>query len=158
MSHFAAKPWVRAWFKDRGAEYVTADINDKFELQLDITAMDLADASFDMVMANHVLEHVDDRAALAKMFRILRPGGQAVVTVPMIEGWDETQEDPSLASEEELRLHHGDPTHLRFCGPDVRARIRAAEFELEEYVAVEPDVSTYALHRGERIFVGLRPA
>jgi len=155
--HFAAEPWVRDWLEARGADYVTADINDKFELKLDITAMDLPAASFDMVIANHVLEHVADRAALAEMFRILKPGGQAVITVPMIEGWDQTHEDPSLATEEELRLHYGDPTHLRFYGRDVRARIRAAGFDLDEYVAVEPDVSTHALHRGERIFIGLKP-
>ena len=156
--HFAAEPWVRGWFEARGADYVTADINEKFELQLDITAMDLPDASFDMVMANHVLEHVDDRAALAEMFRILKPHGQAVITVPMIEGWDETYEDPSLATEAERRLHYTDPTHLRFYGRDVRDRIRAAGFELHEFVAVEPDVSTHALHRGERIFIGRKPA
>jgi hypothetical protein len=124
--HFAAEPWVRGWFEERGAEYVTADINEKFELQLDITAMDLPDASFDLV--------------------------------PMIEGWDVTHEDPALKTEAELRLHYGDPTHLRFYGRDVRDRIRAPGFELHEFVAVEPDVSTHALHRGERIFVGLKPA
>ena len=156
--HFAAEPWVRGWFEDRGAAYVTADINDLFDLQLDITAMDLADASYDLVMTNHVLEHVDDTAALAEMFRILRPGGQAVITVPMIEGWDETHEDPALVTEAERRLQYGDPSHLRFYGRDVRGRIRAAGFDLAEYVAVEPDVSTHALHRGERIFVGRKPA
>jgi len=155
--HFAAEPWVRGWFEGRGADYVTADINDLFDLQVDITEMDLADASFDMVMTNHVLEHVDDKAALAEMFRVLRPGGQAVITVPMIEGWDETHEDPALKTEAELRLHYGDPAHLRFYGRDVRDRIRAPGFELLEYVAVEPDVSTHALHRGERIFVGRKP-
>ena len=156
--HFAAEPWVRGWFEERGAAYVTADINDLFELQLDITAMDLPDASYDLVMANHVLEHVDDKAALAEMFRVLRPGGQAVITVPMIEGWDVTHEDPTLVTEAELRLHYGDPTHLRFYGRDVRDRIRTPGFDLSEYVAIEPDVSTHALHRGERIFVGLKPA
>jgi hypothetical protein len=112
--HFAAEPWVRDWFEDRGAAYVTADINDQFELRLDITDMDLADASCDLVMANHVLEHVDDKAALAEMFRVLRPGGQAVITVPMIEGWDVTHEDPDLTSGAARRLHYGDPAHLRF--------------------------------------------
>ncbi len=152
--HFAAEPWVRGWIEARGADYVTADINDLFELQLDITAMDLPGASFDMVIANHVLEHVDDRAALAEMFRVLRPGGQAVLTVPMIEGWDATHEDPSLATDAERRSHYGDPTHLRFYGRDFRDRVRAAGFALDEYVAVEPDCSVHALQRGERIFVG----
>ena len=155
--HFAAEPWVRGWFEERGAHYVTADINDLFELQLDITAMDLADASYDLVMANHVLEHVDDHAALAEMFRILRSGGLAVITVPMIEGWDATHENSALVTEDERRIQYGDPTHQRFYGRDVRDRIRAAGFVLHEYVAVEPDVSTHALHRGERIFVGLKP-
>jgi SAM-dependent methyltransferase len=155
--HFAAEPWVRGWFEARGADYVTADINDLFDLQLDITAMDLPDASYDLVMANHVLEHVDDTKALAEMFRVLRPGGQAVITVPMIEGWDVTHEDPEIVTESQRRLHYGDPTHLRFYGRDVRDRIRAAGFELHEFVAVEPDVSAHALHRGERIFIGLKP-
>ncbi len=152
--HFAAEPWVRGWFEDRGADYVTADINDLFDLRLDITAMDLPDASFDMVMAHHVLEHVDDAAALAEMFRVLRPGGQAVLTVPMIEGWDRTYEDPAIATPEQRKLHYGDPTHLRFYGRDFRDRIRAAGFALSEYAAVEPDCTAHALHRGERIFVG----
>lgn len=154
--HFAAEPWVRGWFEARGAEYLTADVNDLFDLQLDIEAMDLPDGSFDLVMANHVLEHVDDARALSEMHRVLRPGGQAVITVPMIEGWDETYENPALASDEARRLHYGDPTHRRFYGRDVRARIRAAGFALSEFVAVEPDVSRHALHRGERIFVGLK--
>lgn len=156
--HFAAEPWVRDWFEDRGADYVTADINDQFDLQLDITAMDMPDASFDMVMANHVLEHVDDRAALAEIFRVLRPGGQAVLTAPVIDGWDRTYENPALVTEDEKRLHYGDPTHLRFYGRDLHERIRDAGFSLEEFVAVEPDVSIHALHRGERIFVGVKPA
>ncbi len=156
--HFAAEPWVRGWFEDRGATYVTADINDLFDLKIDITAMDLPDACYDMVMSNHVLEHVDDTAALAEMFRVLKRGGQAVISVPMIEGWDATHEDPALATEAARRLHYGDPSHLRVYGRDVRDRIRAEGFALHEYVAVEPDVSTHALHRGERIFVGLKPA
>jgi hypothetical protein len=80
-----------------------------------------------------------------------------VITVPMIEGWDVTHEDPALASDDARRLHYGDPTHLRFYGRDLRDRIREPGFELHEFIAVEPDVSTHALHRGERIFVGRKP-
>lgn len=155
--HFAAEPFVRAWFEARGADYVTADINEKFELRLDIEAIDLPDTSFEMVIANHVLEHVDDAKALAEINRVLRPGGQAVLTVPMVEGWEETYEEPGL-SETERRLRYGDPSHRRFYGRDVRERIRAAGFRLAEFAGTEPDVSDHALHRGERIFIGRKPA
>lgn len=152
--HFAAEPWVRGWFEAHGAAYVTADLNTKFELQLDITAIDQPDGSWDLVMANHVLEHVDDEAALAEFHRVLRPGGQVVLTVPMIEGWDESFEDARLTTDAERKLYYGDPTHLRFYGRDIRARIRRAGFRLSTFVALEPDATRHALHRGERIFIG----
>ena len=154
--HFAAEPWVRAWFEARAARYRTADINDLFELTLDITAIALPDAGLDMVLANHVLEHVDDAAALAEMFRVLKPGGRAVLTVPLVEGWDETYEVPGLDAATR-HLRYGDPDHLRFYGRDFRARIRAAGFALTEFVAAEPDVSAHALHRGERVFLAEKP-
>lgn len=154
--HFAAEPWVRAEFERRGATYRTADITDAFDLCLDITAIGLPDASTDMVFANHVLEHVDDAAALAEIHRILRPGGQVVLTVPMVEGWAETYEDPALDTAARTR-RYCDPDHLRFYGRDLRTRITAVGFQLTEFAATEPDVSTHALHRGERLFIGTKP-
>ncbi|MEM6904662.1 MAG: methyltransferase domain-containing protein [Pseudomonadota bacterium] len=153
--HFAAEPWVRGWFEAQGATYQTADLNDKFDLQLNLEALDLADESVDLVMANHVLEHVDDAKALAELYRVLAPGGLAVLTVPVVEGWDESYEDPDL-TEAERHLRYGDPTHKRFYGRDIRDRIAAAGFKLSMYTATEPDVSRHALHRGERVFVGLK--
>jgi len=155
--HFAAEPFAREWFEARGAEYLTADIDDRHDLSLDIEAMALPDAAFDMLIAVHVLEHVDDAQALAEIFRVLRPGGQAAIMVPVVEGWDETYEEPGL-TEEERCLRYGDPLHRRFYGRDVRDRVRGAGFRLEEFAATEPDVSTFALHRGERVFIGVKPA
>jgi SAM-dependent methyltransferase len=42
-----------------------------------------ADATFDVVIASEILEHIpDDRAAIAEAVRVLRPGGRLAVTVP----------------------------------------------------------------------------
>ena len=152
--HFAAEEWVRSEMTARGATYRTADLNDRFELQLDITAIDLPDASVDMVMANHVLEHVDDAKAFAEIHRILKPGGQAVITVPMIEGFDHTYEDPAHVTPEARKRHYGDADHLRWYGRDVRDRFAAPGFAVSEFTALEPDAATHALHRGEKIFIG----
>ena len=156
--HFAAEPWVRAELEGRGATYQTADINDLFELQLDITEIDLPDGSVDMVMANHVLEHVDDAKAFAELHRILTPGGQAVITVPMIEGFDQTYEDPAHNTPDLRKLYYGDPTHLRWYGRDFRDRFAAPGFTVTEFTALEPDATQYALHRGEKVFIGRKGA
>lgn len=148
--HFAAEAWLREAIGEV-AEYCTADLNDKFELRLDITAMDLPDERFDVLIANHVLEHVDDSAALAEIARVLAPGGMAVLTVPLVEGWDETLEGDWTP--EEARRFTTDPDHKRMYGKDFRERIRAAGLDVEEFTAVEPHVSKHGLHRGEKIFI-----
>ena len=155
--HFAAETWVRPVLEARGARYQTADINDKFELVLDITALDLPDNSVDMLIANHVLEHVDDAKAFAEMHRVLAPGGQAVITVPMIEGFDQTYEDPSLTTPELRARHYGDADHLRWYGRDIRERFAAPGFAVTEFTALEPQAARHALHRGEKVFIGRKP-
>ncbi|WP_248958047.1 class I SAM-dependent methyltransferase [Sphaerisporangium perillae] len=49
----------------------------------DALAMPFPDASFDRVIAAEVLEHIpDDMAAMREIHRVLKPGGQAAITVP----------------------------------------------------------------------------
>ncbi|MFT4792982.1 MAG: SAM-dependent methyltransferase [Paracoccaceae bacterium] len=156
--HFAAESALSALIRPRVAAYLTADIHDDYDLTIDITAMNgVADGTFDAVIANHVLEHVDDAAALAEMARILAPGGLAVLTVPLVEGWDKTLELPD-ASAEDRALRATDPDHLRMYGRDFADRIRAAGFDLTVFAATEPMVGDHALHRGEKIFLARKPA
>ncbi|MEM7743811.1 MAG: methyltransferase domain-containing protein [Pseudomonadota bacterium] len=155
--HFAAEAWVRAEFEALGVTYRTADINDLFDLQLDITAMDLPDASVDLLMANHVLEHVDDTAAFAEIYRVLSPGGQAVLTVPLIEGFDETYENPAHDTAEARRLHYGDADHRRWYGRDFPERFSAPGFHVAAFPALEPEAARYGLQRGEKVFIGRKP-
>jgi SAM-dependent methyltransferase len=146
---------IRARVKD----YETADIGPKKQVthHVDIEATGLPDAEYDRIICNHVLEHVDDGKALAEMFRMLKPGGKAFLMTCVVEGWDETYENPEITEEKVRVLHFGQGDHRRIYGRDLRDRIRAAGFELEEFVAVEPDVSTHGLIRGERVFIATRP-
>lgn len=55
-------------------------------LRGDATRLPFADASFDLVVALDVLEHIlDHTAAAAEIRRVLRPGGAAIVFVPALE-------------------------------------------------------------------------
>jgi SAM-dependent methyltransferase len=159
MLHVAPEAFFGALLAPRLAEYVTADLANPADLALDLCATGLPDGRFDLVMANHVLEHVaDDRAAMAELFRILSPGGRAILTVPLVEGWDRTHEDPAIATPEARLLHFLDPTHRRLYGRDFSARLEAAGFRVSAFAATEPDVSRSALQRGEKVFIADKPA
>jgi SAM-dependent methyltransferase/organic radical activating enzyme len=70
--------------------------------RLDLTALPYPDADFDIVIANHVLEHVvDESRALAEIRRVLRPGGWAMLAVPIARKLDHTREDASVVAPEE---------------------------------------------------------
>ncbi|MCB1706410.1 MAG: class I SAM-dependent methyltransferase [Halioglobus sp.] len=86
MLHFAPEPWFVSYFQTQFLEYETADLNGQgVDHQADIQNLPFADNSYDFVFASHVLEHVpDDDKALSEVRRILRPGGVAVLPVPIV--------------------------------------------------------------------------
>ena len=95
LLHFAPEPCLAEQLSKRpNIDYLNADLFDPAAmLQLDLCNIDLPDASFDMVYCSHVLEHVpDDRRAMREIRRVLKPGGLALILVPIIA--DHTFEDP----------------------------------------------------------------
>lgn len=153
--HFAPEPAVVKIFKPAAGRYVTADIAPgRADVVLDIEDMrSEADGSYDWIICSHVLEHVDDRRALAELRRILKPGGTLIVMIPLVEGWPLTLEDPEVQSKTDRARYYGQWDHVRYYGADVRQRIAAAGFKLDEFTATEPDVSRYGLTRGEKVFL-----
>jgi SAM-dependent methyltransferase len=144
--------------RERSDDYVTTDyIRDDVDLKLNIEELDLDSDSFDTVLCSHVLEHVDDRKALAELNRVLRPGGLAILAVPIIEGWDTTYEDPSITTARGRRINFGQDDHMRVYGRDFRDRVRAAGFTLSEFFADGADTVKYGLSRGARIFLAQKP-
>ena len=159
MLHFAPEYILRARYMGRVKSYESADLSPRAKVDhvVDITATGLPRAAYDLIMCNHVLEHVDDAAALLEMFELLVPGGTALLTTPVVEGWHETYEEEGDLSPARRRLVFGQADHVRLYGRDIRARIRAAGFRLEENVATEPEVSRHGLIRGETVFLARKP-
>ena len=118
--------------------YVTADLQrDDCDVRLDLCHLPLADASFDVIVASHVLEHiVDDRDALAEIYRVLRPGGTAILVVP-------------ITTEETIDWGYNDPQrndHVRECGLDYFDRYRDAGFDVTLFSTDDfSDAERYAL-------------
>ena len=157
--HFSAEPVLRRKIQPAVASYASAELRSdaRADLLLNIEAIDLPDASYDRVMCNHVLEHVDDARAIAELYRVLRPGGAVFLTTPIVEGWAETYENPDITDGNARLLHFAQRDHIRIFGRDLRDRIRAVGFLLDEVTATEPDVHRYGLMRGETVFIATKP-
>jgi SAM-dependent methyltransferase len=64
----------------------TSDFDPQFgsDYSLDIMNISLPDNSFDYIICHRVIEHVsDDRKAMRELYRILKPGGMAIISVPI---------------------------------------------------------------------------
>ncbi len=152
--HFAPEKIFVSRFREALADYRTSDpMMADVDLRLDLEQLDLPDDSVGTVICNHVLEHVDDTKAMAEIYRVLKPGGLAILSVPIVEGWESTYEVDGITSEHDRELHFGQYDHVRYFGRDFRDRLRNAGFSIEEVTAEGPAVIEYGLQRGEKVFL-----
>lgn len=110
-------------------DYLSAELDAEWEAMeiMDITDIRHPDGSFDVIYCSHVLEHVpDDHRALSEFFRVLRPGGWALLAVP-IRGHI-TDEDPSVTTIIERRARFGQGNHVRWYGRDFKDRVENVGF------------------------------
>ncbi len=137
--HFAPEKVVMRQMRGNPL-YETADLHQKgVTHRVDITAVPLPDASFDVVMAHHVLEHIDDhRRAIGEVFRLLKPGGFAILSVPLNPSRAETYENPAIVTPAERTAHFSAPDHKRVYGLDFADRLREAGF-VPEIFRMPPD-------------------
>ena len=142
-------------------DYITADITKRpgVSVQVDITDIQFSDQSFDFLLCSHVLEHVkDDRKALREIYRVLKPGGSALLMVP-ISGRT-TLEDSSIQSPAEKEKVYGHPDHVRYYGFDFQSRLADANFHAElidpkKYIA-EDNLARAAVLPSDYLFHGLK--
>jgi SAM-dependent methyltransferase len=149
--HFAPEPAIEQQLgrKLASARYVTADlVAGRADEQIDVTQIPWPDASVDLLICSHVLEHVpDDRAAMRELCRILSPQGNALLEVPVIG--ELTREDPSVTDPAERLRLFGQDDHVRVYGRDYYDRLDAAGFRV-----LHNDVRTLVSDE-ERIRFGL---
>lgn len=131
LLHFSPE-WALSHRLERldGLRYVTADLEPQnVDLRLDVTAIDLPDASFDAIICSHVLEHVaDDRRAMSELRRITAPGGWCLIMVPIDPGRERTYEDPSIVTPQQREQAYYQEDHLRLYASDIAERLTAAGF------------------------------
>jgi hypothetical protein len=127
--HLAPEPCLEEKFRQvPGVDYLSADLyNPRAMVRADIIALQFAEQAFDLVFCSHVLEHVaDDRKAMSELYRVTKPGGKAVVLVP-VKG-QTTDEDLTVTDPSEREHRFGQLDHVRYYGMDICRRLEQVGF------------------------------
>ena len=112
--------------------YVTADLESPLaDMHFDVQHIPLEAESFDAIICNHIMEHVeDDHKALSELYRIMRRGGWGVILSPVELERENTFEDDTITDPAERTRIFGQYDHRRIYGRDYAARLREAGFEV----------------------------
>jgi SAM-dependent methyltransferase len=147
--HVAPEPGIKPWLQRISADYFSVGLGEHVMRSMDLTRLDLPDGSRSLVWCSHVLEHIeDDRAAIGEMYRVLEPGGLAVLQVP-IDG-PNTYEDFAIRDEAGRLAAFHQVDHVRVYGLDLAERLKAVGFEVEvlsAYDLPEKAVTRHGLAR-----------
>jgi SAM-dependent methyltransferase len=153
--------FIKRFEKTHGDGYITADIESPLaKVKMDIHQIPFEAGTFDVVLCNHVLEHVDDDLkAIGEIGRVLRKGGYAILQVPFFHPIPkETFEDFTITDPKQREKVFGQADHVRRYGKDYPLRIqKAGLIPIEDgYVLrMHPtEIRKFGLAAGEIIYGG----
>lgn len=129
--HFSPEKAIKDILLASPADYYDADIDpEKATYKEDITNTSFPDNFFDYIFCIHVLEHIpDDIKAMKEMFRILKPGGVAYLSVPLQKKF---VEDLSITDPELREIMFGQKDHVRIYNLDTfRKRLKSCGFNVD---------------------------
>jgi SAM-dependent methyltransferase len=146
---------------EAGMKYHEGYYYDRNTNILDITDLKFDDESFDVIICNHVLEHVrDDHKAIGELYRVLKPGGWAILQVPISKLLDSTFEDASVITPEAREKVFGQFDHVRIYGKDYPSRLESRGFIVKIHNPYkdhwDSDLDKYAINPEEDLYIAYK--
>lgn len=133
--HMAPEEIIYNEIKRRNpTEYILGDISNYFlpgMSKIDLLQIKYTENYFDIIICNHVLEHIDDDLRATKeMYRVLKKGGSAILQTPFSPDINKTFTDININTEEKRRRFYGHPDHRRIYGKNIFYLFQEAGFQL----------------------------
>ena len=133
--HFAPEQaFYKKFRRLKNLDYVTTDLLSPLaDVKADICNLPFEDNSFDVILCNHVLEHIpDDTKAMQEMYRVLKREGWGIFQIPQDLDRETTFEDDSITDKKERTKIFGQYDHVRIYGRDYFDKLRSVGFKVEE--------------------------
>jgi SAM-dependent methyltransferase len=156
--HFAPEQeFYKRFKKQNNLDYTTTDLFSPLaDVKADICNLPFEDNSYDIILCNHVLEHIpDDTKAMQELYRVLKPGGMGIFQIPQDISRTTTFSDDTIIDPKERAKIFGQYDHVRIYGLDYFDKLRSIGFQVEEVKHTETIssdlVQKYCLAKGEII-------
>ena len=132
--HFAPEQAFYKRFRHlKNLDYTTTDLNSPLaDVKADICNLPFEDNSFDVILCNHVLEHIpDDTKAIAELYRVMKPGGWGIFQIPQDLDRETTFEDDTITDKKQRAKVFGQYDHVRIYGLDYFKTLENAGFTVQ---------------------------
>ncbi|MEE3035028.1 MAG: methyltransferase domain-containing protein [Bacteroidota bacterium] len=152
----------REFKKNKFWNYTTLDLSSPLaDIKADITNLPFDNNFFDLIICNHVLEHIPkDLIAMKEIFRILKKNGVAIMQVPIDKNRLETFEDFSVKSSKKREELFGQYDHVRIYGKDFFDRLKSVGFRIQkiDYTKElsQEEINKFSINKGELIPIGIK--
>ena len=132
--HIAPEQCFYNLFKNlKNINYTTFDLNSPLaDIKGDICNLPFKENSFDFILCNHVLEHInDDKKAMKELYRVLNKNGTAILQVPINQKSSKTFEDNSIVDKKQRIEKFGQYDHIRLYGLDYFKKLESFGFKVD---------------------------
>src|SRR5210317_43322 len=132
-------------------DYTTTDLYSPLaDVKADLRKLPFEDHAYDLILCNHVLEHIPDHLqALSELYRVLKKGGTLIAQVPLDLNREKTFEDPTITDPQERNRIFGQYDHVRIYGKDYFEFLNQTGFSSQCIPYTEQltkkEIDTYAL-------------
>jgi len=172
LLHIAPEAWLKELFQRIPNIKYTSGVKeadnmayyyDRMTREIDIIDLEMKDNLYDAIVCNHVLEHVsDDIQAMKELFRVLKPGGWAILQVPISPILEKSFEDSDIISKKSREKYFGQYDHVRIYGQDYFNRLESVGFQVKKHHPIKdnwqvPELEKYALNPDEELIVAHKP-
>ncbi len=156
--HFAPEQcFLKRFRKLKHLDYTTTDLLSPIaDVKADICNLPFNDNTYDVILCNHVLEHIpNDTKAMQELYRVMKSGGYGIFQIPQDMNREATFEDDTITDKSERAKIFGQYDHVRVYGRDYFDKLRSIGFKVEEvdYTSQlgDNDIDKYRLAKGEII-------